>query len=162
MSRLIKTLAVSCAVSLALIAGPALADDAALEAAKSEMAAMMGPDAFELHALPDSVFVSSWEQFKAMHMDGAMTIPPKYLALIGLAVAAQIPCDYCIYVEKAHAEVFGASEQEIKDAIMAAAITREWSTIMNGNAPDFEAFKAEVDAGVAHMREMMGQPDTAE
>ena len=155
MSKLIKALVVSCTISLGLAAGPALADDAAVAAAKADMAATIGPGAFELKALPDSVFASSWAQFKAMHIEGTMTIPPKYLSLIGLAVAAQIPCDYCIYAERSNAQVFGATDQEIKDAVMAGAVTREWSTIMNGYAPDFEAFKAEVNSAAAHMREMM-------
>jgi AhpD family alkylhydroperoxidase len=156
MNRTILALVVSCGMSLAFaVSGPAFADDAAVAAAKKDMAETIGPDAFELKALPDSLFASSWAQFKAMHIEGAMTIPPKYLSLIGLAVAAQIPCEYCIYVEKSNAKVFGATDQEIKDAVMIAAVTREWSTIMNGSQPDFVAFKAEVDAAAAHMREMM-------
>ena len=156
MNRTIQALVLCCGMSLAVaVSGPALADDAAVAAAKKDMAATIGPDAFELKALPDSVFASSWAQFKAVHVEQAMTIPPKYLALIGVAVAAQIPCQYCIYAETSDARVFGATDQEIKDAIMAAAVTREWSTIMNGNMPDFEAFKAEIDAAAAAKREMM-------
>ena len=41
--------------------------------------------------------------------------------LIGLAVSSQIPCAYCIYADTADARIFGATDEEIKEAIMFAA-----------------------------------------
>ena len=38
---------------------------------------------------------------------------------------------------------------------MFAALTRQGSTLMNGNMVDLDAFKAEIDAGAAAMREAM-------
>lgn len=72
-------------------------------------------------------------------------LDPKTRELIALGVAAQIPCRYCIYVHTANARADGASESEIREAIAVAAHVRQWSTILNGNAYDFDAFKAEVD-----------------
>lgn len=156
MTRLRETLILSAGLSLASLAtAPVLADDAALEAARQDMAKIMGPAAFEFQALPDSVFASTWAQFKAIHVEGAMSLPPKQVSLLGIAVAAQIPCQYCLYAETANARLFGATDQEIKDAIMVAAVTREWSTLMHGLSPDLEAFKAQVDASVAARKEMM-------
>ena len=37
----------------------------------------------------------------------------------------------------------GASDREIAEAVAQAALTRHWSTMMNGLQIDFEAFKAE-------------------
>ena len=87
---------------------------------------------------------------QAMGLVGALegdkaAIDAKTMQLIQLGVAAQIPCHYCIYYHTKAAKVAGASDAEIKAAIAAAADTRMWSTVLNGSAYDFEAFKAEVD-----------------
>ena len=86
----------------------------------------------------------------AMGLLGALegdqaAIDGKTMQLIQLGVSAQIPCHYCIYYHTRAAKAAGASEAEIKAAIAAAADTRMWSTVLNGNAYDMEAFKAEVD-----------------
>lgn len=69
--------------------------------------------------------------------------------LIALAVSAQIPCDYCVYAHTEKARALGASEAEIREAVATAATTRQWSTVLNGMAYDFESFKAEVDEKMA-------------
>jgi AhpD family alkylhydroperoxidase len=73
----------------------------------------------------------------------------KVRELIGLAVAAQIPCTYCIYYHTKAAKKFGATEAEVREAIAAAAQVRKWSTMLNGSAYDEEAFQKEVDATFA-------------
>jgi AhpD family alkylhydroperoxidase len=65
--------------------------------------------------------------------------------LIALGVAAQIPCEYCVYVHNKNARTEGATEAEIREAVATAAHVRHWSTVLNGMGYDFEAFKAEVD-----------------
>lgn len=155
----------SFAISLTIVAGLALsaakADDA-VDAARADIAATFGPNAAELTVLPDAFVVSTWQQARAWLVDNKATIPPKYRALIGLAVSSQIPCQYCIYADNSDARVFGATEEEIKEAIMFAAMTRQWSTIMNGNMVDFEEFKAGIDAGAAAMREAMKAENTSQ
>src|SRR5215207_4027732 len=108
-------------LSLGFVAGLALAAhaDDALDAAKKDMAATLGPDAVELNIVPDSVFAGTWAQSKAIWIDQKSVIPPKYRALIGLAVSSQIPCAYCIYADTSDARLFGATDEEIKDAVMA-------------------------------------------
>lgn len=73
------------------------------------------------------------------------TLDAKTRELISLAVAAQIPCEYCIYAHSKGAQAHGATTAEIREAIAAAATVRMWSTVLNGNAYDLDAFKAEVD-----------------
>ena len=73
-------------------------------------------------------------------------IDGKTMQLIQLGVSAQIPCTYCVYYHTRAAKAAGASDAEIKAAIAAAADTRMWSTVLNGNAYDMNAFKAEVDS----------------
>jgi AhpD family alkylhydroperoxidase len=66
--------------------------------------------------------------------------------LIGLGVAAQIPCGYCIYYHTMAAKRAGATDAQIKEAIAAASMTRKWSTELNGNQYDLGDFKKQVDA----------------
>lgn len=66
--------------------------------------------------------------------------------LIGLAVAAQVPCEYCIYFHTKAAKQNGATDAEIREAIAQAAQVRKWSTILNGSMYDQSAFREEVDA----------------
>jgi AhpD family alkylhydroperoxidase len=145
----------SLALSLALAASaPALADEA-LDAAKADMAGTLGAESVQLDLFPDAFAASTWAQTRVWLIDNSYTIPPKYRALIGLAVSAQIPCQYCIYADTADARVFGATDEEIKEAIMFAGLTRLGSTLTNGNMVDLETFKAEIDAGAEAMREAM-------
>ena len=65
--------------------------------------------------------------------------------LIALGVAAQIPCQYCVYVHTKKARALGASEAEVREAVASAAHVRHWSTVLNGMGYDFQTFKAEVD-----------------
>ncbi len=140
-----------------LMAGATLAAhaDDALDAAKADMAAVLGPDSVQIDVYPDAFAASTWAQTRVWLIDNGSTIPPKFRALIGLAVSSQIPCEYCIYADTADAKTFGATDEEIKEAIMFAALTRQGSTLMNGNMVDIDAFKAEIDAGAAAMREAM-------
>ena len=89
-------------------------------------------------------------------------IPPKYRALIGLAVSSQIPCQFCIYADTSDARVFGATDEEIKEAVMDGATSRFWSTLLNGNQADLVAFKKEIDAGAAAMREALKKETAAQ
>ncbi len=87
----------------------------------------------------------------AMDLLGALegdqsAIDFKTMQLIQLGVSAQIPCTYCVYYHTRVAKAAGATPDEIKAAVAAAADTRMWSTVLNGNAYDMEAFKAEVDS----------------
>lgn len=65
--------------------------------------------------------------------------------LIALGVAAQIPCDYCVYAHTEGARAAGASEAEIREAVATAASLRQWSTVLNGMQYDLQAFKDEYD-----------------
>jgi AhpD family alkylhydroperoxidase len=141
---------------LTVVSLPAAADEAA-DAARKDITATLGPNAIEATILPDAFVASTWAQDRAWLIDNKATIPPKYRALIGLAVSSQIPCAYCIYADTSDARVFGATDQEIREAIMFGAMTREWSTILNGNQVDMAAFKKAIDEGAAMMREQLAK-----
>jgi len=58
------------------------------------------PDSFSRY--PKGALPGAWQALKALELSGDTALPAKVKDLIGLAVAAQIPCSYCIYV---HTEV---------------------------------------------------------
>jgi AhpD family alkylhydroperoxidase len=94
--------------------------------------------------LPMHVRANAWEWFKSISNPDA-AIPAKYGELIGLAVAAQIPCEYCVYAHTTMAKMLGATDQEIQEAVVKGAEVRHWSTILNGNHISFESFKSNWD-----------------
>ncbi len=96
-------------------------------------------DTFPTHALKSTMEAEGVMVGKDAKLDA------KTRELIALGVAAQIPCEYCVYVHNKNARAEGASEAEIREAVATAAHVRHWSTVLNGMGYDFEAFKAEVD-----------------
>ena len=65
--------------------------------------------------------------------------------LIGLAVAAQVPCQYCIYAHTLGAKHAGATDEEIKEAVAASGLVRKMSTELNGNQYDMAEFKKQIE-----------------
>ena len=107
------------------------------------------------NVIPKDALPGIWENFKQMQSpDNA--IPPKYRELLQLAVASQIPCDYCIYYHVTVAKALGATDEEIQEAVAQSAQTRHWSTIVQGNQTDLEAWKSEVNKALKYMSEQSG------
>jgi len=99
---------------------------------------------------PKYALSGAWDNFKELSSPESK-IPPKYRELLQLAVASQIPCQYCIYFHTASAKAFGATEEEIREAVAQGAQTRQWSMILQGNQVNYEAFKKELDTAMAYM-----------
>lgn len=106
------------------------------------------PRMFE--TFPKYALAGAWENFKQLSSSESK-IPPKYRELLQLAVAAQIPCQYCIYFHTSAAKAFGATDEEIYEAVAQGAQTRHWSMILQGNQTDFNEFKAEFDGIMKYM-----------
>lgn len=103
------------------------------EALYSEITSTFGfvPTMFTL--IPDASLEGAWMEFRDLQANANTAIPAKYKDLIGLAVAAQIPCQYCAYFHRQSAmNLQSASETETKEAIAIAALVRHWSTFLNG------------------------------
>ncbi len=122
-------------------------DDQAVRKAREEIKATYGAVPSFLEAVPSHALPGMWEYMKATTSPEA-SIPPKYRELMQLAVASQIPCDYCIFYHTESAKAYGATEQEIQEAILNGASTRNWSMVLQGNQVDLQEFKEE-------FREMM-------
>ncbi len=106
-----------------------------------------------IKSIPDNAIGEMWELMKNVQASDNTAIPPKYKELIGLAVAASIKCRYCTYFHTEAAKLNGATEAEIKDALLMASLTNLFSTYLNGSQYDYDHFKEETDKAVENVRE---------
>jgi AhpD family alkylhydroperoxidase len=145
MSRIQSLLSTAALAALSAIPF-ALAEDAnpAAEAAYAEMQQMLGGVPTFVKAFPKAGIAGAWAEVRDLQFSDRTALNAKTKALIGLAVAAQIPCTYCIYEDTVAAKRAGASEQEIQEAVAVSALTRHWSTVYNGMQIDLEGFKKEM------------------
>ena len=93
---------------------------------------------------PKGAVAGAWAQERDLELSDKTALSPKVKALISLAVAAQIPCQYCIRLDTKTATENGATEEEISEAVAMAGLTRQWSTFFNGMQIDFGTFKKEM------------------
>jgi len=103
-------------------------------------------------AFPEEGIAAAWDELKSVQLNPKTALPGKTKELIGLAVAAQIPCKYCIYFHTQVAKLNGATEREVSEAIAMAGATRHWSTVLNGMQIDFTEFKQEVARVGAYLK----------
>jgi AhpD family alkylhydroperoxidase len=96
--------------------------------------------------VPQAALPGAWKTMKEFQLGSGTALSAKEKELIGLAVAAQIPCQYCIYFHTRSARAAGASDEEIREAVAMSANTRFWSTILNGTEVDYDDFRKEFDA----------------
>ena len=136
------------ALGIGLVTGltqMAAAQEQSAQATYRDIEATLGtvPSFFKL--FPDSAIAGAWAEFKTLQLNPKTRLDGKTKELIGLAVAAQIPCQYCIYFPTAVAKANGATDDDIKEAVAMAAIVRHWSTVLNGMQVDLAGFKHETD-----------------
>ncbi|MGA8265422.1 MAG: carboxymuconolactone decarboxylase family protein [Ignavibacteriaceae bacterium] len=137
-----------------VISTPLLAQENATEGwnkAQVKMKAMMGSVPVMFEKMPMQVRVNAWELFKSIN-NPKTAIPSKYGELIGLAVAAQIPCEYCIIAHTTLAKLFGATDEEVEEALTKGAETRFLSTVLNGSLVDIESFKSDWNKTIEFMK----------
>jgi AhpD family alkylhydroperoxidase len=101
---------------------------------------------------PQSSIVGAWGEMKGIEMNPDTAVPGKYKELIGLAVAAQIPCQYCVYYHTQSAIMQGATKEELQETAALAGSTRAWSTIINGLMIEDMQFRHEVDQIVKFLK----------
>jgi len=110
-----------------------------------------------LRAFPEVGISAAWRLMKTVQLNPDTALTPKTKELIGLAVSAQIPCKYCIHFHTIAARNNGASDNEIKEAVAMAALSREWSTVLNGSTIDEATFRKEVDMIVKEAKKQSKQ-----
>jgi AhpD family alkylhydroperoxidase len=147
-----KTIIRKTALAAALVAASAFvqAQDAhkAAEDTYRDIQATLGIVPGFFRAFPEAGIAGGWAEFKNVQVSENTALSPKVKQLVGLAVSAQVPCAYCVYFHTAVAKAYGASEEEIKEAVALAAISRHWSTVLNGMAIDMTTFKQEIDTSL--------------
>ena len=106
--------------------------------------AFAGPPTFFKETMPEKEIGVILEGYKAITADNELDRKTK--GLIAIAVAAQIPCQYCVYAHQVSLEKMGVTDAQIKEAVAMSGYIRLMSTILNGSGYDFEKFKTEYDA----------------
>jgi AhpD family alkylhydroperoxidase len=136
---------IAAASLLTLGATPVCAQGTTAQATYRDIEQTLGlvPSFFKL--FPEEGIAGAWAEFKGVQLNPKSALTGKEKELIGLAVAAQIPCSYCIYFHTAAAKANGASDAEVREAVAMAAISRHWSTVLNGMQADPAGFRQETD-----------------
>jgi AhpD family alkylhydroperoxidase len=124
--------------------GLAAAQPANASATKADIQKTFGfvPQFFQ--KFPDAMLPGTWEEMKTLQLNPHTALSGRTKELIGLGVSAQVPCRYCIVAHTEFAKLSGASETELGEAVAMAAITRHWSTYLNGIQTDETRFRAEI------------------
>jgi AhpD family alkylhydroperoxidase len=121
------------------------AEDAPAQATYRDIEQTLGSVPGFFKAFPESGIAGAWAELKSVQLNPKTKLDGKTKELIGLAVAAQIPCQYCVYFHTAAAKANGATVDEIRETVAMAAIVRHWSTVLNGMQVDLASFKQETD-----------------
>ena len=148
---LVKALTASAVfAAIAVTANPAAAQnvpaqDASAQAAYRDIEQTLGSVPTFFKMFPEVGIAGAWAEFKSVQLNPKTALNGKTKELIGLAVSAQIPCQYCIYFHTAAAKLNGATDEEVREAVAMASIARHWSTVLNGMQVDLSGFKQETD-----------------
>ena len=139
---------VAFAIAGAFSAVVSAADTADTKATYADIEATFGSVPTFLKVFPAEGIAGAWSEMKSLQMNPKTALSNKEKELIGLAVAAQIPCQYCVYFHTESAKADGATDEEVREAIAMSALTRHWSTVLNGSQIDMESFKREYQAAM--------------
>jgi AhpD family alkylhydroperoxidase len=96
-----------------------------------------------MKSIPDSTIEHEWALFKKIQL-GESSIPHKYRELIGLGLSAVSKCSYCTLYHTEMAKLFGATDEEIEEAVHYAKASAGWSAYVNGMQVDYNRFKEEL------------------
>jgi AhpD family alkylhydroperoxidase len=115
-----------------------------------EMKDMLGLVPSFFSRIPDQLLEPEWTLFKRLELAETL-IPNKYKELIGIAVHSETRCRYCTLFHTECAKMFGATDEEIQEAVHYAKFTVGWSTYLNGIREDYDQFATEVHEIGEHM-----------
>lgn len=102
--------------------------------------------------IPDEYLDLEWDLFREMEF-GDTLIPNKYKELIGVALHSETKCRYCTLFHTEAAKLFGATDEEIQEAVHYAKHSLGWSGYLNGMQQDYEEFRRELEQVGEHMAE---------
>lgn len=141
--------------ALLIAAPPVRADDAAIDATVQDIGRTLGGVPVFTRDIAKAGLPGLWQQVKSLTLSDQTALSAKEKALISLAVSAQIPCGYCIWSDTRDARRAGASDEEIREAVAVAGLTRQMSTLLNGMQVDLATYKKDLggDAPAAKQEE---------
>jgi AhpD family alkylhydroperoxidase len=90
---------------------------------------------------PPEALPGAWLNMRNVEMNPESAIPGKLKSLIGVAVASQIPCRYCVIADTEFAKLEGATDREIAEAVTMGAMARQYITLVEGLPVDEKAYK---------------------
>ncbi|MFE0424849.1 carboxymuconolactone decarboxylase family protein [Streptomyces sp. NPDC058953] len=101
--------------------------------------------------IPTELLGPEWEIFKRLEL-GETLIPNKYKELIGVGIHAETKCRYCVLFHTEAAKLFGATDEEIQEAVHYAKASLGWSAYINGMQEDYDQFAAELAEVASYVR----------
>jgi AhpD family alkylhydroperoxidase len=116
------------------------------------------PDFYK--TLPASAQEHAWGLQRDVELSPG-ALEPRTKELIGLAIAAHIKCTYCTYFHMQAARAHGASDEEMREAVLMGGFTSMMSNALNGARYDHPKFEKEVDRAIAHMQSAGGTQPSA-
>lgn len=117
----------------------------------AEITASFGLVPSFMQYIPKDALPAEWAAMKNIQLAPGH-IPPKYKELIGVGISSVTHCRYCAYFHTEVAKVFGATQEEIEEAIRYAKSSAGWSAYINGTQADFDSFKKEINQACDHVR----------
>ncbi len=99
---------------------------------------------------PEECLDAEWYLFQRLEL-GKTLIPNKYKELMAVAIHSATKCKYCSYFHTEAAKLFGATDEEIQEAVLYAKMIVGWSTYLDGLQVDYDQFTREV----RQMREVL-------
>lgn len=108
--------------------------------------------------LPEDDLVAEWPTFQR-YVLGETEIPAKYREMMGLAVAANMKCPYCVHFHRNAAKLHGATDEELAEVVALSSFVSRWSAMIHAQEYDLDTFKDETAAIGAHLQEHMGGAD---
>jgi AhpD family alkylhydroperoxidase len=100
--------------------------------------------------IPDEFLAPEWTLFMRLELEETR-IPSKYKELIGVALHSETKCRYCTLFPTEAAKMFGATEEEIQEAVHYAKHSLGWSAYLNGMRVDYNQFAEELQRIGEHM-----------
>jgi AhpD family alkylhydroperoxidase len=107
--------------------------------------------------IPDKYLAAEWELFNEFTF-GETLIPNKYKELIGVALHSETKCHYCTLFHTEAARLFGATDEEIQEAVHYAKLSLGWSAYLNGIQQDYDQFAEELQRVGEYVTQGAGQP----
>lgn len=101
--------------------------------------------------IPDELLGLEWELMRHFELDETR-IPRKYKHLMGLAIHSETKCRYCSLFHTEMARLFGATEEELQEAVHYAKESVGWSVYLNGTRTDLDEFESELHEMTAFAR----------